>query len=183
MSIVGRRHDHRWSLPIHNQPQSRGKMNATELLSQLKADAAAGRSLDFRAIREQIHDASERTSDSGERIVLLQVFHAVMDLTERSGNIAPEGLEVFKDTRAKDYRLLLMREVLVGQNVSVELLNAVTHREVQAGRMPEDDEFRQLAVKGLTEPYLSVQQLLKIEQDRLAADSKPTGWRRWFGKK
>src|SRR5260370_16261848 len=121
-------------------------MNASEILAQLQADAAAGRSLDFRTVREQIHDASERTHDSSERVILLQVFHAVMDLAERSGNVAHEDLQLFRDTRAKDYRLLLMREVLIGENVSVELLNAVTQREVQAGRMAEKDELRQLAV-------------------------------------
>jgi hypothetical protein len=158
-------------------------MNAADILSRLQADAAAGKQLDFRAVREQIHDAAEQTIDSSERVILLQVFHAVMDFVERSGNIAPEDMELFRDTRAKDYRLLLMREVLIGQNVSVELLHAVTQREVQAGRMAEDDELRQLAVKGLAEPYLSVQELLKIEQDRLDAETKPTGWRRWFGRK
>ena len=158
-------------------------MNAADILSRLQADAAAGKQLDFRAVREQIHDAAEQTIDSSERVILLQVFHAVMDLVERSGNIAPEDMELFRDTRAKDYRLLLMREVLIGQNVSVELLHAVTQREVQAGRMAEDDELRQLAVKGLAEPYLSVQELLKIEQVRLDAETKPTGWRRWFGRK
>lgn len=158
-------------------------MNAADVLSRLQADAAAGKQLDFRAVREQIHDAAEQTIDSGERVILLQVFHAFMDLVERSGNIAPEDMELFRDTRAKDYRLLLMREVLIGQNVSVELLHAVTQREVQAGRMAEDDELRQLAVKGLAEPYLSVQELLKIEQDRLDAETKPTGWRTWFGRK
>lgn len=158
-------------------------MNATDILNRLQADAAAGKQLDFRAVREQIHDAAEQTVDSSERVILLQVFHAVMDLVERSENIAPEDMELFRDTRAKDYRLLLMREVLIGQNVSVELLHAVTQREVQAGRMVEDDELRQLAVKGLAEPYLSVQELLKIEQDRLDAEAKPTGWRRWFGRK
>lgn len=157
-------------------------MNATEILSQLQADAAAGKELDFRAVRERIHEASERTTDSSERVALLQIFHAVMDLVERSGNIAPENLDAFRDTRAKDYRLLLMREVLIGENVSVELLHAVTEREVQAGRMPESDELRQLAVTSLAAPYLSVQELLKIERDRLAAESKPKGWRRWFGK-
>ena len=157
-------------------------MNATEILSQLQADAAAGKELDFRAIREQIHQASDRAAGSGERIVLLQLFSAVMDLVQSSSNIAPEHLEAFKDTRAKDYRLLLMREVLIGQNVSVELLHAVTEREVQAGRMPESDELRQLAEKSLAEPYLSVQELLEAEQGRLAADLKPKGWRRWFGK-
>ena len=158
-------------------------MNATDILTCLQADAASGKELDFRAVREQIHDASKQTTDSGERVLLLQLFHSVMDLVERSGNIAPEDLPTFKDTRAKDYRLLLMREVLIGQNVSVELLNAVTQREVQAGRMPEDDELRQLAVNGIAEPYLTAQELLKIESDRLAVESKPKGWRQWFGKK
>ena len=158
-------------------------MNAANILSRLQTDAAAGKQLDFRAVREQIHDAAEQTIDSSERVILLQVFHAVMDLVERSGNIAPEDMELFRDTRAKDYRLLLMREVLIGQNASVELLHAVTQREVLAGRMAEDDELRQLAVKGLAEPYLSVQKLLKIEQGRLDAETKPTGWRRWFGRK
>ena len=58
-------------------------MNAHEILSQLQADAASGKSLDFRAVREQIHNASESTNDSSERVVLLQVFNAVMDLVER----------------------------------------------------------------------------------------------------
>ena len=158
-------------------------MNTTDILTRLQADAANGKELDFRALREQIHDAAERTTDSGERVLLLQLLHSVMDLVERSGNIAPEDLLAFRDTRAKDYRLLLMREVLIGQNVSVELLNAVTQRELQAGRMPEDDELRQLAVNGIAEPYLTVAELLKIESDRIAVESKPKGWRQWFGKK
>ena len=158
-------------------------MNAKDILSRLQADTEAGKPLDFRAVREQIHDAAEQTVDSSERVILLQVFHAVMDLVERSGNIAPEDLGLFRDTRAKDYRVLLMREVLIGQNVSVELLHAVTQREVQAGRMTEDDELRQLAGKGLAEPYLSVQELLKIEQARLDAEAKPKGWRKWFSRK
>jgi hypothetical protein len=76
-----------------------------------------------------------------------------MDLVERSGNTAPENIDAFRDARVKDYRLLVIREVLIGQNVSIELLNAVTQREVQAGRMTEIDELRQLALKGISEPY------------------------------
>ena len=151
------------------------KVNATDILTSLQADAASGKELDFRAVREQIHDASEKTTDSGERVLLLQLFHSVMDLVERSGNIAPEDLPKFKDARAKDYKLLLTREVLIGQNVSVELLNAVTQREVQAGRMPEDDELRQLAINGIAEPYLTVEELIKIEGDRIGVESKPKG--------
>lgn len=157
-------------------------MSATELLSRLQADAASGKSLDFRAVREEIHALSESTSDVGERVVLLQVFHAVMEMVERSGVLEPERLEVFRTTRAQDYRLLLTREVLIGENASAELLDAVTQREVQAGRMREDDELRQVAVKAISEPYLSVQQLLQLEQERHAAATKSKGWRKWFGK-
>ncbi len=157
-------------------------MSATELISRLQADAASGKSLDFRAVREEIQVLSESTSDVGERVVLLQVFHAVMDMVERSGVVEPEQLEVFRTTRAQDYRLLLTREVLIGENASAELLNAVTQREVQAGRMREGDELRQVAVKALSESYLSVQQLLQLEQERLAAATKSKGWRKWFGK-
>ena len=157
-------------------------MNASELLDYLQAEAESGQTLDFRAIRKEIHDASERTTDVGERVILLQIFHSVMDLVERSGSIAEEHLATFRDTRDKDYRLLLIREVLIGENASAELLNSVTQREVQAGRMPEQDELRQLAIKGLSEPYLSVQELIQIERDRVTALTKPKGWRNWFSK-
>lgn len=155
-------------------------MSASDLLSRLHADAAVGKSLDFRFVREEIHDLSERTSDVGERVVLLQIFHAVMDMVERSGTVDPQNLDTFRTTRAQDYRLLLMREVLIGQNASAELLNAVTQREVQSGRMREDDELREVAVKAISEPYLTVKQLLALEQKRLA-ELKPKGWRKWFG--
>mgnify|MGYP001296022732 CR=1 FL=1 len=157
-------------------------MSASDLLSRLQADASSGKALDFRAVREEIHNLSERTSDVGERVILLQVFHAVMDMVERSGNVATEHLDAFRTTRAQDYRLLLMREVLIGENASAELVNAVTQREVQSGRMREDDELRQVAVKAISEPYLTVQQLLAIEQERIASSTKATGWRRWFSK-
>jgi hypothetical protein len=158
-------------------------MNAAEIIGKIEADAAAGRDLDFPAVREQIHDAAERASDTGERVKLLKIFNVVMDLVERSGAIAPENISAFRDTRAKDYRLLLLREVTIGENVSVDLLHAITEREVQAGRMREDDELRQVALKGISEPHLSVQELMKIEQERLAAETKPKGWRAWFAKK
>ena len=157
-------------------------MSATDLLARLQAEAASGKSLDFRSVREEIHDLSEHTDDVGERVTILQIFHAVMDMVERSGNIEPEQLDVFRATRAQDYRLLLMREVLIGENASAELLNAVTQREVQAGRMRDDDELRLVAVGAISEPYLTVQQLMQIEQQRLAPATKSTGWRKWFDK-
>ena len=157
-------------------------MNASELLDRMQSDTEAGKELDFRAVRDEIHAASELTTDPHERVVLLKLFHLVLDAAERSGNVAPENLDTFRQIRAKDYRLLLMREVLIGENVSTKLLNAVTQREVQAGRMSEQDELRLFAVKALAEPYLSVQDLLRIEQQRLATVVKPRGWRRWFSK-
>lgn len=157
-------------------------MSASDLISRLQAAVASGESLDFRSIREEIHSLSEQTSDAGERVVLLQVFHAVMDLVERSDGVEPEQLEAFRTTRAQDYHLLLMREVLIGENASAELVSAVTQREVQAGRMREDDGLRQVAIKAISEPYLSVQQLLQLEKERVAAAKNSKGWRKWFEK-
>jgi hypothetical protein len=156
-------------------------MNAQELFARVQAAAASGESLDFRTIRDDIHAISERTTDIKERLILLRLYHTFMDLVERSGNIDPEKIDDFHRVRAQDYRLLLMKEILVGENVSVELLNAVTQREVQAGRMQEDDELRQLALKAIAEPYSTVQELQEVEQKRLSELAKPKGWKRWFG--
>ena len=154
-------------------------MNATDLLRQLSEE---GKSLDFPAFREQLHDAYERASDSGERVLLLEIFNSVMDLVERSNNVSPENLSEFREIRDRDYKLLLAREVVIGQNVSIDLMYAVTQREVQAGRMAEDDELRQTAVKGFAEPHFSVEELVKIEQHRVASEARPKGWRNWFKK-
>jgi len=154
-------------------------MNAHDILNQLQADSAAGKDIDFRSVREQIHEAFVQTDDSNEHAMLLAIFTATADLVER--NITNhDDKEKFKATRQADYNLLVVRESLVGENISAELLNAVTLREVQAGRMSEDHELRKAAITGLH----STVQVNKDNKDTniLFGSRNKTGRRKWFGK-
>lgn len=58
-------------------------------------------------------------------------------------------LKAFRQARAQDYNLLLVREATANGNVVPQLLDAVTQREVAADRMAEDDEQRILADQGV----------------------------------
>ena len=78
---------------------------------------------------------------------------------------------------------------MVGTNVCVETLDEVTRREIDAGRMAEDDELRNLAKMSMAAPHMSRAELLALV-DRavpLPHEAQPLGgWRRevgWFQKK
>jgi hypothetical protein len=64
-----------------------------------------------------------------------------MGAVERGAGFTPEDMEKFKKARQRDYCLLLIREALVGENVCPQKLEAVTQREVKAGRMASDNDL------------------------------------------
>jgi hypothetical protein len=107
----------------------------------------------WREIIEEINSEWERASTTEQRVSLLAMFKAIMDIAETT--IAPEDLEKFREARARHYSTFVVQEALVGTNVCVETLFAVTEREITAGRMLPDHTLRQLAVKQMTEPHLS----------------------------
>jgi hypothetical protein len=156
---------------------------AVEALLQRLQATPPGETLDWRALREEIHDEFERARSDEERSALLAVFKAVMDLVERSGEIPPEKLDLFRETRSKDYNLLIVRECLVGENVSVEKLDAVTQREVAAGRMAGDHALRTQAEVGMLAPHLSHAELIAMASGTQpppsvrAVEQKIGGWR------
>ena len=155
---------------------------ASELAQRLLDDAASGVPLDFRAVRDELHDLAAQAQSEQEHISILGILHSVMDAMETSGNVSPENLEAFRDVRDKDYRLLLMREIVIGENASVELTDSVTTREISAGRMRLDDPMRRAVDDALKQPFDSVAELERIERDRVAKRSTKKGWRKWFGK-
>jgi hypothetical protein len=132
-------------------------MSANDLLQRLKTMPSSA-PLEWTKIREEIHDEHERAETMEERVILLEIFKAVMDQVERAG-LTTDDLTTFRAARLKDYRLLIVRECMIGENVSTETLDAVTQREVAADRMAPDDELRQLAVKGMAAPHLSPAEL------------------------
>jgi hypothetical protein len=139
-------------------------MSAKELLNRLTA-VGEGESFDWRAIREEIHRESDGACTSEDRVILLRVFQAVFDRVERElAADDPDKLPLFRNARLSDYRLLLTKESLVGQNVCADTLYAVTEREVAAGRMAGDDELRQLAEQDVSRPHPSRADMLALAE-------------------
>lgn len=155
-------------------------MNAYELLDRVTTETYSGKDLDWRSIRKEIHTISARKIEMEERIVLLQIFYLLMNLLEDNAKLEGAHLEALRDARRKDRNILLIREAMIGEHASIEILDAITKREVQAGRMEESDELRQMAIEGMAEPHLTLVDLFDIEQKRL---KKNKSWRRWFSKK
>jgi len=120
-------------------------MSVSELLERLKA-LPVGAPLDWRQIREDIHTEHERATTTADRVALLKIHKALMDRVER--DVASDNMEKFKEARRKDYRILIARETLVGENVDPQKLGEITQREVEAGRMASDDNLRELGLIG-----------------------------------
>ena len=129
-------------------------MPMSTVFERIQTAVDAGEHLDWCQLREEIHDAHEKATTSAERERLLAAFSALMDRVERI-DIAPENLAVFRETRLEDYHLLVVRECVVGETVCTETLDAVTLREVAAGRMAPDDELRVTAVDGMADSHYS----------------------------
>lgn len=127
--------------------------------------------LNWREIVKEIDAEWRRASTEEQRVSLLAMFKATMDVAETT--IALEDLATFKDARAKHYSSFIVEEALVGSHVCVETLFAVTAREVAAGRMAEDHALRQAAVQGMAAPHLSRAQLeAQAATPKLASTSK-----------
>jgi hypothetical protein len=107
---------------------------------------------------EEPHNERKYWRDKERRIGLLETFQAVMDIAE--GSIDPDDLKLFRETREKQYKTFIYQESMVGQNVCVESLYAITQREIDAGRMPSDHSCRRLAEEGVSSPHLTRAELI-----------------------
>lgn len=103
--------------------------------------------LNFREVREEVHDAYKTATGDEERGILLNFYKLVMDGVEKT--ITPSDLESFRMARRQDYNLLLVSECVDGKgDVSPDALRFVAVREVRAGRISPDDELYRLAMTG-----------------------------------
>ena len=102
-----------------------------------------------------------------------------MDVVE--SQLAPEQLSIFQETRRKHYSSFIVEEALVGENICVETLYAITSREVEAGRMAPDHNVRKAAEMGVAEPHMSRAELVQIASAQEVRP--PSAWKRllrWF---
>lgn len=110
-----------------------------------------------------------------------------MDLVERNlerSESPPNLLQDFRKTREADYRLFLVRESMVGENVCAETLAAVTQREVDAGRMSPDHTLYTMAHEQVAKPHLSRAELVAItakKRGQLRRGLKAAGVALWIG--
>lgn len=129
------------------------------------------------AIRDKIFEMFEVSTTSDQRDSLLAMYTATMNVVE--SHIATTGdekaLATFRETRADDYTRLLVKESSVDENVSTEMLMAVTNREIAAGRMKHDDPIRQLALKAAAAPHLSHAELLSKAEAKRKSDMSIEG--------
>jgi len=134
---------------------------------------------DWQGCREDIHREFEKAQTFEQRGVLLAIYHAMMNIVEKN-LIAPSDVETFKKARDQDYCLFIAKESTQGENVNSEILEQVTRREVQAGRMSPDHQLRKLALIGTTFGISPTAQLHEIEQQKAHGSwwQRATRWMR-----
>ena len=103
---------------------------------------------EVRALRERIVAANRNAATEREFVSLLFAFTALMDGVAADELLDEAGLNQIAPLRVADYRLMLTVEASEGGVIDPGLLDEITEREVEAGRLAADDEFRQLAAAG-----------------------------------
>jgi len=140
-------------------------MSIESLVNELKSL----KSFDVVDVRAKIEKEFNAATTSEQRDKVLAIFTATMDQVERNltnRSDQSELLEEFRKARAQDYKVFIFQECTVGLDspgggdVSVEMLMAVTNREIAAGRMTEDHSLRKIAVERAAIPHLSNAELL-----------------------
>lgn len=96
----------------------------------------------WRQVRVKIHDAFEQATSPQQRAALLALNHSIMNMTEKV--MDPKDLENFREIRGHSYSLLVAKECLVGDEICAKIADAVTRREVAAGRMAPNHGLREL---------------------------------------
>lgn len=106
----------------------------------------ANPSFDALSVQKEISALWDELDSEEDRVSLLRVHRAVMDLVERAGGLSGEALQRFQGAREAEYRLFLMKEAMLdGENVDPGALDRITDREVVSGRMSPDSDYRVLA--------------------------------------
>jgi hypothetical protein len=130
--------------------------------------------MNLREIRDEIHNEHERAKTFEERGALLAIYKSVMDYVEAASDFEPGSLERFQKARRQDYCLFLVRECARPDgNADPVILEAVTSREIEAGRMAPDDELRLHALQFLEE-------LRELERAYREGQRNPKEGRNWW---
>lgn len=150
-------------------------MSAEELLKMTERISSAV--TNAQAIRDKIFKEFAVATAGEQRASLLQMFKVTMDVKEAwlAKNATAEELAAFREARADDYTKLIVQESCVDEDVSPEMLMAVTNREIAGGRMTADDPIRQVAVKAAAAPHASHAEMLERARAKREGDVEVKG--------
>ena len=99
------------------------------------------------AFREEISFLHERATTQEEYVTLLRA-HSILGVLVDDVYDKQVASEIRKVHRA-EYLVFLNKEALEdGETINPAMLARITEREVEAGRLAPDDDFRQLAAAG-----------------------------------
>jgi hypothetical protein len=138
-------------------------------IESLVKEIQSSTSHDLERISTRVQEEFAAAKTSEERAQVLAIFTARADHFER-GLEAQGHDEMVAQLRAANayvYKSLVYQECMVGldtpvvgADVSVEMLMAVTNREIAAGRMTEEHSVRKAAVRCAAAPHASHAELL-----------------------
>ena len=83
-------------------------------------DAPGAPAVNWREIAGEIGVEWGKAATTDQRVALLTVFKATMDIAETV--IASGSLDAFRDARHRHYKTFVLQECMVGTNVCVETL-------------------------------------------------------------
>jgi len=152
-------------LLAQEEARKRADASIENLINELKS----AKTFDLPEARAKIGKVFDVAVTIDQRGQVLALFKAIMDEGERQlvrQGDQEELLAKFKEARVQDYKLLILLECTVGLHspgggqISVDMLMAVTTREIAAGRMTEDHSQRKIAVEGAAVPHFSHAEML-----------------------
>ena len=82
-------------------------MSVNDLIETLKSMDENGQDIDIKTTRERIYKEYEKATTIEDRVTLLKIFNAVMDLVERSG-LSPDDLQEYRNAREDYYKLFIV---------------------------------------------------------------------------
>ena len=104
----------------------------------------------WRSFRDEIAALHETAKTEQEYVTLLEAHRNLVAVGEYAFD--KETYEKLLPVTAAEYRMFLNKEAMEDGLINPVSLERITRREVEAGRLAPDDEFRQLAAAGSAVP-------------------------------
>jgi hypothetical protein len=101
---------------------------------------------ELRRLRAEIAQLHEQAKTQEECVTLLEAHHNLVAVAEHC--FTPEKCVEIRRIARAEYLNFLNTEALEGGNINPVMLDRITAREVEAGRLDPDDDFRKFAEAG-----------------------------------